>query len=648
MSTFFAVVLFALGRALFAGYGGPWFAPVIATEALDASWPFLVVGAVAAVLRRVPRERTRTTGVTAPVAVDPSAVVALEAGVACALLVARFGNGWIDPHTSVAELVAPHSGTSWPLLLAGCVIGLAAAAVARRRDRLVQCLLVGAAGWLILGPEVYARFDDVRSAPRVAAASAIAAVFVAFALLCRIVFARSRRPAQALEAVLAVAAALALLGTIAAPGARPAQGGASVVLVAVDTLRADALDRTRPDGSPLMPRLAALAGSGVRFTQAIAPAPWTLPSMVSLLSGMNPHRHRTGRVSGIVALPGDPSASWSGPALRAEGYQVAAFVNNPWLRPYYGVGLGYLALRRYHGNASDGVTVMLDWLAHHALRPSFVFLHFMDPHWPYDAPAGYGEPRRTCAVCDDLRVMQYRGTDVEVHNEVRRRYDAEVAYTDAQIGRLWDELRARGVLDHTWFIVTSDHGEEFWEHQSFLHGHSLYDELLRVPLVVVPPLGDGLAPRGVHAREQVRLEDVAATVFDVAGVRPPFPLDGASLRAEYFVRDPAAPIVTSRTARPEVAGYVQLEGNRAWAVRASGAKLISGMTPLPLLFDLQADPGETLPITFEKPQITIALQSLPATLGLDVAGEAPVTGGPSPNRIDASLEHELRTLGYVK
>jgi arylsulfatase A-like enzyme len=235
----------------------------------------------------------------------------------------------------------------------------------------------------------------------------------------------------------------------------------------------------------------------------------------------------------------------------------------------------------------------------------------MDPHWPYDAPEGYGDPRRSCRECDDFRVMQYQETSTEVHNEVRRRYDAEVAFTDAEIGRLWDELSARGVLDHTWLIVTSDHGEEFWEHHGFLHGHSLYDELLRVPLVIVPPTADLLAPRGVRVREQVRLEDVAATVFDVAGVQPSVPLDGTSLLGEYFMRNPAAPIVGEKTARPQIAGFLQQGNAKGWAARANGMKLIAELGEIPLLFDLAADPAEAQPITFQKPSITTALMALP-------------------------------------
>jgi hypothetical protein len=319
MSVFFAVVLAALGRAMLAGYAGLWFAPVVAMEALDASWPFLAIGAAAALLRRAAAAKT-------------TQVAAVETMLASTLLIARFGKGWIEPHTSLAESLAVRSGVCWPLVGFGVLLGIAAVAVRRRHESLVECALDALAGFLIVGPEVYGRFDDVEGIRRLSALAAISAGFAIAALLAWGALARSRRAEQVLDAVLVAASAVALLATVLAPGVHAPAARASVILVAVDTLRADALERTKQDGSILMPRLTEIARSGVRFTQAITPAPWTLPSMVSLLSGMNPHRHRTGRMNGLVALPGDPHASWSGPALRAAGYQAAGFVNNPWLR----------------------------------------------------------------------------------------------------------------------------------------------------------------------------------------------------------------------------------------------------------------------------------------------------------------------------
>jgi arylsulfatase A-like enzyme len=388
-----------------------------------------------------------------------------------------------------------------------------------------------------------------------------------------------------------------------------------------------------------MPRLAEIARSGTRYLQAVSPSPWTLPSAVSLLSAMNPFRHRVGRMRGAMPVPGDPAAAWLGPALRDAGYQVAGFVNNPWLRPYYGLGRGYMRFRRYHGRAADGVDVALDWIASHRARPSFVFLHLMDPHWPYGAPEGHGEPSRSCAECDGgLRVLQYLPTTDETRAEIRRRYDAECAYTDGEIGRLWDALAADGLLDDTWLIVTSDHGEEFWEHHRFLHGHSLYDELLRVPLVVVPPRAATVA-RGLQSPFQVRLEDVAATIAALTGVaRPQVVLDGSTL---------FAPAMGAHAGRPVVAGFLQQEAAGDWAVRTSAAKLVRfGDSPVPILYDLVADPRETTNVVLSRPLEAVRLDATPSALGLSVAPPPPLPAGAAPDA-EADIERELRTLGYV-
>src|SRR6185295_8358617 len=143
--------------------------------------------------------------------------------------------------------------------------------------------------------------------------------FVALAIVLTagaVVFGR-RAPRIAVLLALGAALAAALRG-----GPHPSAARDSVVLVVVDTLRADMLDRTRPNGEPVMPRLRALAATGVRFTTAVAPSPWTLPSTTTIVSGMNPFRHGVGRLAGAVPMPGNPAVSYLGPALRRAGYQV--------------------------------------------------------------------------------------------------------------------------------------------------------------------------------------------------------------------------------------------------------------------------------------------------------------------------------------
>jgi len=286
----------------------------------------------------------------------------------------------------------------------------------------------------------------------------------------------------------------------------------------------------------------------------------------------------------------------------------------------------------------------------HVDSPSFAVLHLMDPHWPYDAPAGFGAERRPCAVCDSLFWSQYGATTPAQREELERRYAAEVHYTDAMLGRLYDTLDAAGVLEHTWLVVTSDHGEEFWEHGGFLHGHSLGDELLRVPLVVVPPKSQATARRGQRVNVQVRLEDVAATVLDIGGLDARRAPDGRSLL-------PLMAGTADKEARVSVAGFVKKADDLRSAVRRPPWKAV--LSPQAMagnaLFDLAADPGETRNLVFDgslsesrRKEISRAWLSMflePKRLGLRTDREPVEAGRASP---DADTKRQLRSLGYAQ
>ncbi|RMF22543.1 MAG: hypothetical protein D6760_07265, partial [Deltaproteobacteria bacterium] len=542
MTAFAAVLFFVVARAVFAGYGGAWFFPAVLGEALNASIPFLAIAVAEWALARFGR---------APISRSGGLITVIE----YVALFAYFAKGWVEPHTRLSEALGIDSRLSLPLVAAGLVFGLTIVEAGRRLRRSGPGVLVWAtAGFLIVGPQLYWHLDAVEAGQRLRALAGITAIFVGLAallgLFLRVAGARAFRSGQ----WAAVAAALVIAALLPGPAVTaPARSKdrASIVVVLVDTLRADMVDE-RFAGGYLMPRLHELAERGVRFSEAVAPAPWTLPSTISLLTGLNPHRHGAGRIAGYVPVPGDSKrTAFPGRALRRAGYQVAGFFNNPYLRPFYGIGRGYLCFRRYRGNAGDGVGLARSWMTRHHVRPFVVYLHLMDPHWPYDAPHGYGPERGQCDTCSDLVEVQYRSAPEPVRRELRNRYLSEVAFTDASIGRLYDELEREGLSSRVWLIVTADHGEEFWEHDHFLHGHTLLDELLRVPLIIVPPEGDDRFARGRTISRQVRLEDVAATVFDLAGLPlPPSAREvGQCLRAKDVSGACAAVHARGETAR---------------------------------------------------------------------------------------------------
>jgi hypothetical protein len=296
------------------------------------------------------------------------------------------------------------------------------------------------------------------------------------------------------------------------------------------------------------------------------------------------------------------------------------------------------------------VALALGWLGDHTGEPSFSLLHVMDPHWPYDAPPGFGVERRFCAACDSLLFTQFGSISPEDRAEVRRRYGAEVRYTDAMLGRFYDALLAGGALDHTWLIITSDHGEEFWEHGGFMHGHSLYDELLRVPLVVVAPRADGQARRGVRIDTQVRLEDVAATMLEIAGLDRSRAPDGQTLLGLISGGADASP-------RVAVAGYVKSPQDFTYAVRLPPWKAVVSAQQMigNRLFQLDEDAGEKNNLLFNPrvpesrlaglSQQFLALVGAPARLGIAVSRQRVPSAGARP---EADTQRALRSLGYAQ
>ena len=252
----------------------------------------------------------------------------------------------------------------------------------------------------------------------------------------------------------------------------------SLLLVSIDTLRADhvgvygAVDAR----TPVIDRLAA---EGTRFTTAIASAPLTLPSHASILTGLYPPHHGV-RYNGISRLL--PSFDTLTERLRDAGYATGAVVGSAVLAGKYGLDQGfdhYDDDTRSRGDpaerpASEVTDGALAWLEH-AERPFFLWVHYYDPHERYAPPAPFAD--------------RFAG----------RPYDGEVAYVDAELGRLFDSLAARGELDEALIVVTSDHGESLGEHAELTHSYSLYDAVLAVPLVFRGPGVPPAPPRGHHS-----------------------------------------------------------------------------------------------------------------------------------------------------
>jgi arylsulfatase A-like enzyme len=418
-----------------------------------------------------------------------------------------------------------------------------------------------------------------------------------------------------------------------------------------DTLRADHLGIYGYD-RPTSPALDRLAGEGAVFEKVWATSPWTLPSFGSMLSGQAPSYHGAG-----LAVMQNGERLFAGfrsdvpalaPLLADAGFATAAIVNNPFLLRRFGLARGFerweYVFRNYddHPRSGELVDWALAWLGQRDERPFFLMMNLFDPHLPYNPGAsakglftsGYaGELSLPFAGYQDQN--QYWVPDnSEDRDFVSAAYDEEIRYLDGQIDRLLAGLAEQGLAEETLVIVVSDHGEELFEHGSFEHGHSLYDEVLRVPLLVIGP--------GVHARRHsvpVSIMDLFPTILEALALEVPPGLAGRSLWPILAGGEPSADFDRSL-----VAG-VTLHGPRRWALVRWPWKLLATGGEEPRLFNLAKDPREQNDLADNAPgRLKKMLQELSRIQQRDRKNRAQSASVP----LDSETRRQLEGLGYLK
>ncbi len=351
-----------------------------------------------------------------------------------------------------------------------------------------------------------------------------------------------------------------------------------VVVIGVDTLRASHLSLYGYD-RPTSPELDAWAERAVVFDEAWTPAPRTRPSFRTATTGRRP----------LDAI----GATNIGEVFDRNGFATAAFVANVHLHPRFGFDDGFdLWHLDTKAKADDQVDSALAWLEQNKDRDSYLFLHIMDPHLFYVAPRRYASsfitdpdpdlPSRF-GRGDVYRWMRKGEIDDRRKEHIKALYDAEIAYTSAQLGRFLQELDALGGT--TMVVVHNDHGEEFWEHEAFEHNHSVYDEVVKAAMIVRPPGG-----KGARSDVPATLADIAPTLYDYAGFTDLPPSDGVSLRPAI-----EGPLAATDDAydRPLPVGYLRY-GHERWAVVWRGHKyVLHTHSGIENLYDLTEDPGET-------------------------------------------------------
>ncbi len=387
---------------------------------------------------------------------------------------------------------------------------------------------------------------------------------------------------------------VSLLGCSPAPSERPE----NVLLVVVDTLRADRLGvYGHRDG--LTPEIDRWAAGSTTFLDASAHAPWTLPSVASILTGRHPEQHGAGgRLGSFRALGNDvPTLAEH---LVSQGYRTAAIVNVPFLGQRYGLARGFEECDERHENSNRllrpaGRTTdrALEWLRERDRdEPFFLLVHYFDPHALYEPPQPYrrrfADPRdaeqsRLGLDSREAIVLARRAGIVPDEATLRRAeklYDGEVAFVDAEFGRLLEGLSGEGLEESTVIVFTSDHGEEFLDHGDYEHGHTLYEELLHVPLILSVP-----GREATRVPSTVRHVDLVPTLCELLGV-PLLP--GAQGRSLV----PFLDLAYREEGRP-VLSHGNFWGEPLTALRTGGEKLIFRQgSPQPEYYRLREDPGE--------------------------------------------------------
>jgi arylsulfatase A-like enzyme len=303
----------------------------------------------------------------------------------------------------------------------------------------------------------------------------------------------------------------------------------NVLLISLDTLRADHLGRYGY-GKALTPNLDRFAAGGALFKNCRSQAPWTLPSHMSLFTSLLPTDNGVDGINKV--LPNDvPTLAQ---ILRKAGYHTAALVNDGQMKRHWGFARGFETWREFPvdtpaGSCPNITSQTLSWLKDNSGRdPFFLFLHYYDAHAPYDAPQLYRRKTgttltgpETWKLCEQHRTPQHKLRDPALLADLIAAYDAEIAWLDDEVGKLLAAVPA-----NTLVVLFSDHGEAFEEHAWMMHGATLYEEEVHVPLLVRLPVGE---PKRKVIDTPVMLLDVAPTILARCGVRVPAAFQGTDL-----------------------------------------------------------------------------------------------------------------------
>ncbi len=366
----------------------------------------------------------------------------------------------------------------------------------------------------------------------------------------------------------------------------------NVVVLLIDTLRADKLRPFNAKTRVKTPIIDAVAAEGVIFETAQSPENWTKPAVASVLTGLHPLTHQ--QKQGDSKLPG--SALLLSEHLQQQGFDTGSFIANGYVSDRFGFDQGWDQYTNYirEGKSTEAANVFkqaADWIEQRKDERFFAYIQTIDPHVPYDPPGDYlrmydpspytgaVRPRMTGDLLEKAKRRPPAVTFTQRDKEhLVALHDGEITQHDHFLGKFIERLKAMGIWEDTLLVITSDHGEEFDDHGSWGHGHSIYQELLHVPLMF--RLTQRL-PAGARVPEVVSTMDIPATVLELIGA-PPMPDDEGKSLVPFMLGDqpPGPPVAFS-----------DFQDDRR-VITAGHWKFLLRGNLTSTMFDLQADPRE--------------------------------------------------------
>lgn len=435
----------------------------------------------------------------------------------------------------------------------------------------------------------------------------------------------------------------------------------NILLISIDSLRPDHLgcygyDR---DTSPVMDKL---AHTGVLFKNTVSTTSWTLPAHISLFTSMDIMVHGV-KGDGLSLYEEIGSLARE---LKEAGYRTGAFCSSPYMNPAFGLDRGFdsyhnidlempgfedtiLPPEKQRDAVHDDITspriteLACEWLKKNKDKPFFLFLHFWDVHYDYIPPDPYdrkfdpeydGDIDGRGFIHNPLVNPQMSERDL---NHIIALYDGEIAWVDHHLGMIMEKLKESGLLERTLIVVTADHGDEFFEHGGKGHRNTLYDEVVKIPLIINGP---GVTEKGMTVGEQAGIIDISPTILKLVGLKIPSWMQGRSL----------LPVPGNAPEQEEREVLLEL-GPELKAIRTNPYKLIFNLKHLQtIIFDLTSGPDETYQNLVTSPEEwNEANLKFYSRLVSDRILARKYRGDKSGSRVELSKEEEerLKSLGYL-